>query len=94
MDKAADKIIKEFPNGGTVYRDGATAIAEHPDAKDNPALVIRGYWCNAYAGFDEERVYLYEVSPTGNNLIVWGELSGFCNSINRRNSSIASPALP
>lgn len=68
--------IKEFPAGGTVYRCGSTAIAEHPIAKNDPSLVIRGYWCNAYNGFTEERVYLYEVSPTADNLIEWGELEG------------------
>jgi len=68
--------ILEFPDGGTVYRTGATAIAEAPVAKNDRALVIRGYWCNVLEGFVEERVYLYEVSPTGDDLIAWGELYG------------------
>jgi hypothetical protein len=75
-DYGGNPDIREFPDGGTVYRRGETAIAEHPVAKADTSLVIRGYWCNAYGGFTEERVYLYEVSPTGDNLIDWGELSG------------------
>lgn len=74
-DFGGNPDIKEFPNGGTVYRKGETAIAECDLAKDT-ALVIRGYWCNVLEGFVEEPIYLYEVSPTGRNLITWGPLSG------------------
>lgn len=81
-DYAGDADIREFPNGATVYRDGATAIAECDAAQVNE-LIIWGYRCTMQPDFVPVPIHLYEVVPVQQSVIEWGPLAGVCAGIMR-----------